>query len=64
VFLINNYERWVDMQKFKSGQKAPQRGQYKIVSTRGKVVRSDVALAKWDSFPPTPSANQHFEKQQ
>ncbi len=51
------------MQTYKSGQKAPQRGHYKIVTARGKVVRSDVALDKGDSFPPTPSANQHFEKQ-
>lgn len=51
------------MQKFKSGQKAPQGGDYKIVNDRGQVVRSGVTLDKGDSFPPTPGANQHFIKE-
>lgn len=51
------------MQTFKSGQKAPQNGDYKIVSARGKIVRNGVTLDKDDSFPPTPGSNQHFEKE-
>lgn len=53
----------VKMQKFKSGQKAPQSGDYKIVNDRGQVVRNGVTLDKGDSFPPTPGANQHFIKE-
>ena len=51
------------MQKWKSGQKAPESGDYKIVSARGKLIRSGVTLDKGDSFPPTPGSNQHFEKE-
>jgi hypothetical protein len=51
------------MQKFKSGQKAPQGGDYRIVNESGQVVRSGVTLDKGDSFPPTPGSNQHFEKE-
>lgn len=51
------------MQSFKSGQKAPQSGDYKIVNDRGQVVRNGVTLSKGDSFPPTPGSNQHFEKE-
>lgn len=51
------------MQKFKSGQKAPQGGDYRIVSQSGQVIRRGVTLDKGDSFPPTPGANQYFEKE-
>lgn len=51
------------MDKFKSGQKAPAGGNYKIINSRGQVVRSGVTLGKGDSFPPTPGSNQHFEKE-
>jgi hypothetical protein len=51
------------MQSFKSGQKAPQSGDYKIVNERGQVVRNGVTLDKGDSFPPTPGSGQHFEKE-
>lgn len=51
------------MQKFKSGQKAPASGDYKIVSARGQVIRTGVTLDKGESFPPTPSSGQHFEKE-
>lgn len=51
------------MQKFKSGQKAPQSGDYRIVNENGQVVRSGVTLDKGDSFPPTPGSNQFFEKE-
>jgi hypothetical protein len=51
------------MQQFKSGQKAPQSGDYKILDDQGKVVRSGVTLHKGDSFPPTPGANQRFVKE-
>jgi hypothetical protein len=51
------------MQKFKSGQKAPQGGDYKILNDQGKVVRSGITLNKGDSFPPTPGSNQHFIKE-
>jgi hypothetical protein len=51
------------MQRFKSGQKAPESGDYKIVSDKGAVVRSGVTLDKGESFPPTPGSNQHFEKE-
>ncbi len=51
------------MDKFKSGQKAPQSGDYRIVDSRGKIVRGGVAVDKGDSFPPTPGAGQHFEKE-
>jgi hypothetical protein len=51
------------MQSFKSGQKAPQGGDYRIVNDRGQVVRSGVTLDKGESFPPTPGSGQHFEKE-
>jgi hypothetical protein len=51
------------MQKFKSGQKAPESGDYKIISENGTIVRSGVTLDKGESFPPTPGSNQHFEKE-
>lgn len=60
---IKEKERLVDMQKFKSGQKAPSRGSYKIVGVRGKQIRSGISLSKGESFPPTPSIGQHFEKE-
>jgi hypothetical protein len=53
----------VRMDKYKSGQKAPQSGDYRIVNSRGQVIRSGVTLDKGDSFPPTPGSNQHFEKE-
>jgi len=51
------------MDKYKSGQKAPRSGDYKIVTARGKLIRSGVTLEKGESFPPTPNAGQHFEKE-
>jgi len=51
------------MQKFKSGQKAPESGDYRIVSDNGSVVRKGVTINKGESFPPTPGSNQHFEKE-
>ena len=63
ILLISSKERCVKMQKFKSGQKAPESGEYKIVSARGKIIRSGVTLDKGESFPPTPSSGQHFEKE-
>lgn len=51
------------MQKFKSGQKAPQSGDYKIVNSRGKVIRAGVTVDKGESFPPTPKSGLHFEKE-
>ena len=51
------------MQKFKSGQKAPESGDYRIINDNGAVVRSGVTLNKGESFPPTPGSNQHFEKE-
>jgi hypothetical protein len=51
------------MQQFKSGQKAPQSGDYKILDDKGRVVRSGITLNKGDSFPPTPGANQRFIKE-
>ena len=51
------------MQKFKSGQKAPESGDYKIVGERGKIIRTGVTLEKGESFPPTPKSGLHFEKE-
>lgn len=56
-------ERLVIMEKWKSGQKAPFSGNFKIVGARGKVIRTGVTLDKGDSFPPTPSKGLHFEKE-
>ncbi|MGI5850035.1 MAG: YjzC family protein [Christensenellales bacterium] len=51
------------MEKYKSGQKAPESGDYKIINVRGKVIRNGITLDKGDSFPPTPGSNQHFIKE-
>jgi hypothetical protein len=51
------------MNTFKSGQKAPESGDYKIVNSGGQIVRTGVTLDKGESFPPTPGSNQHFEKE-
>jgi hypothetical protein len=51
------------MDIYKSGQKAPQSGTYKIVNSRGQIVRSGISIDKGESFPPTPGSNQHFVKE-
>lgn len=48
--------------KLKPGNPAPRSGDYKIVSSSGKVVKSGITMEKGETLPPTPKKNQHFEK--
>ena len=50
----------VNMQ-FKSGEIAPQSGQYKMIDENGEVLNT-VDLQKGQTFPPTPTSSCHFEQ--
>lgn len=47
--------------KFRSGETAPQSGQYKMIDENGEVINT-VDLQKGQTFPPTPSSSCHFEQ--
>jgi len=45
---------------YKSGQKAPESGQYGVVGPKGGKTGTEVTVSKGETFPPTPKTGQGF----
>lgn len=49
--------------KLRPGDKAPSKGDYKVVGKTGSTVKTGVTMDKGETLPPTPKKHQSYKKQ-
>lgn len=53
----------VMLMALRPGDKAPSKGDYKVIGKTGKTVKTGITMDKGETLPPTPKKQQSYKKQ-